>query len=240
MGWFSNLVEGVAKYNPYTLAAKGAWTIADTALGYATDGAWDRMLDRFTGKTEQERYQRQLALQHEQWSREDTATQRRAADLKAAGLSPVLAAGSAASSSGPISVGRPDAASPSEVAQMVMNLITQKRNVDMSYVQENLIKEQLQNVQMDTSKKLAEIQKVNAETGNQYLDYATNSYELALGKQGGTSVKHPSIPGGITRDVTEMLKKASEGTQEVADKIMFRLLGPPSRIDKDGNKIYER
>lgn len=45
-----------------------------------------------------------IALQREAWAREDNATQRRVSDLTAAGLSPVLAAGSAASSSSPVKI----------------------------------------------------------------------------------------------------------------------------------------
>lgn len=51
--------------------------------------------------------QQQERLQREAWSREDNAIQRRAADLKAAGLSQTLAAGSAASSQAPIRLDAP-------------------------------------------------------------------------------------------------------------------------------------
>lgn len=46
-------------------------------------------------------------MQKKSWEREDNAVQRRVKDLEAAGLSPTLAAGSSAASSGPINAGVP-------------------------------------------------------------------------------------------------------------------------------------
>ena len=75
-------------------------------------------------------------LQEKTWQREDSAVQRRVADLKAAGMSPILAAGSSAASSQPTAgVSAAEATGASsvqrnlEAASIGMNMMKQKADI---------------------------------------------------------------------------------------------------------------
>lgn len=91
-------------------------------------------------------------LMRENWSREDNAVQRRKADLVAAGLSPVLAAGSAAQSSAPIKMDSPQSQDwgPSSTGA-AMQAILGATQVSKTQMDNKLTAEQIGKVAADTT-----------------------------------------------------------------------------------------
>ncbi len=89
----------------------------------------------------------QKQMQAETWRREDNSIQRRVADLKASGLSPVLAAGSGAAASPPIAPMRMEAPQRSsyglgkisDVSQAMMDVLRGKLELDQNAAQIRLI-----------------------------------------------------------------------------------------------------
>lgn len=90
----------------------GAGILGAAAIGGAAGlmrGIGDLSMSSRNQQFQRDSMATNLTLQKIAWGREDNAVQRRMADLKKAGLSPTLAAGSAAGASGPIQIGSQEA-----------------------------------------------------------------------------------------------------------------------------------
>lgn len=149
-------------------------------------------------------YERSLA-------REDTAVQRRAADLRAAGLSPVLAAGQGASTMPPVSLNAPKMdVNPSELAAAAMTMMTQEAEISKTKEQEKLNAAQ---------KRVADLQA------------AETAWNLKLAKKGGI----PTTQRGTVADVVYGVSAAEQAAERLRLKMEEQ-----KRIEREAARQKDR
>lgn len=108
-------------------------------------------------------------IQQDMFNREDNAVQRRAYDLKKAGLSPVLAAGSAAQSGPVVSTVAPQV-DVADKAQAYMNLTQQDASISATKAQELLTKQQIEKGELEKKGIIAQTNKTNVESTKELYD----------------------------------------------------------------------
>ena len=195
----------------------------DNILGAASAiGGIGIGIGNFVGQEQNLAWQKEA--QQKTWDREDTAVQRRVADLKAAGLNPVLAAGSSASTSAPIHTTAPqmDASIADKgltAAQSVLAMMSQKANIAQSTAQAQLTQ--------------AQIDKVNSETENQRIQNT-----LAL-QQGEANLKGVQLTNDfLSSTMPDRVRAAALSNESLGIQNASRLLDIQlSRLNIDNRVV---
>lgn len=170
-----------------------------------------------------------LEFQKSQWSeikkREDNATQRRVADLRKAGLSPTLAAGSPAAATAVPAPQMDFKSTLTDDLVKVLSLMQMKQNIAQSVAQEKLIKAQEEKAKTSMSVDMSQAQKNIADTALKYHDY--NIYKQSgipsNASSAGKSIREivglvQSSPAKQARDyVADKYRKAQESVKKVID-----------------------
>ena len=176
----------------------------------------------------------QKNTQRDIFTREDTSIARRVADLKASGLSPVLAAGQGAGTGGTVSV-TPPQLNLGDNAIVAMNLMKQEADISATRAQEAYTKLQQQRAEQLLPAEIAQIEAAiknsDAQTYKTYQDAKKAKVEADNMTRTGTSGQNTISQWyrdlwGTSNKVIETIKK------DQSNKAKGKPVKPETEIDK--------
>ena len=160
----------------------------------------------------------QKDLQRDIFAREDTSIARRVADLKASGLSPVLAAGQGAGTGGTVSV-TPPQLNLGDNAMVAMNLLKQEADISATRAQEAYTKVQQQRAEQLLPAEIAQIEaaikNADANTYKTYQDAKKAKVDADNMSKTGTSGQN--VFSQIFRDLTGAFNTSTDNLKKTMD-----------------------
>lgn len=220
-------VAGLTLAAPYLLpAAAGAGAAGIGGLGTAGGlglGAAGLYGTFKNFDLQQKNYEKQWESYETQLAREDTSIARRVSDLKAAGLSPVLAAGSGATSQAVFTGKAPQMDNPLEPIAGVLGLLKMKEDISNTMAQRMLINQQ-------TKTSTAQEKQLKASASYMLKQAGLKNIELENANQTGNA--GTSLPGRMFNDLTGATTKSIETLKNSIDTQVEELKEKASRWGK--------
>lgn len=210
---FGSFVKGA-----FHQASKYGLSATDSVLGTDFMGEYYNQKN-YDMQLEQQAYQRRL--QQQLFDREDNAVQRRMADLKAAGMNPLLAAGGAAGAGQAVTSSAPQISN-NAFADRAIAKAKADADISMTKAQQELINDQAQGVRLQN--------KLTQKT----IDWYDNNPEYAPGVESGiyTGKGASAIFGGVSGRLAGFIDRNITGP--IIDNINWS-----PKVKRDYQKAYD-